>query len=86
MSRFLTRNCFLDGAIVFVMAVIVVGCGFVRVGMVWGGVVRSGAVLDGGCSGQLLGQISFSKENSDSAITNRSKQKEGASGEQVIEG
>ena len=27
----------------FVMVVIVVGCGFVRVGMVWGGVVRSGA-------------------------------------------
>ena len=49
------------------MVVIVVGCGFVRVGMVWGGAVWSGVVLDGGCLGQLLGQVSFSKENSDSA-------------------
>ena len=65
--------------------------------MVWGGVVRrgagcravrggSGVVLDSGCLGQLLGQIFFSKENPDSTDTNQSKQKEGASGEQVIEG
>ena len=91
MSRLPTRNCFLDGAVVFCYGSNFCWlwfrkgwyglgrCGAERCG------VRSGAVLDGGCLGQLLGQISFLKENSDSAVTNRSKQKEGASGEQVIE-
>ena len=57
MSRFLTRNCFLGGAVVLKMVVIVVGYGFVRVGMGLDGAVRCSAVLDRGCSGQFIGQI-----------------------------
>ena len=62
------------------LGVIVAGCDIVRVGMGWGG-----AVLDVGCSGAMAwSNFPFSEENSDSAVTNQSKQKEGASGEQVI--
>ena len=62
------------------LGVIVSGCDIVRVGMGW-----VGAVLDVGCSGAIAwSNFPFLEENSDSADTNRSKQKEGSSGEQVI--
>ena len=63
------------------MGVIVAGCDIVRVGMVW-----VGAVLDVSCSGEIAWSKFFllGRNNSDSADTNRSKQREGASGEQVI--
>ena len=62
------------------IGVIVAGCDIVRVGMGWGG-----AVLDVGCSGAIAWlNFPFSEENSDSADTNRSNEKEGESGEQVI--
>ena len=63
------------------VGVIVGGCDIVRVGMGWGG-----AVLDVGCSGAIAWSIFFllGRKNSYSVDTNRSKQKEGASGEQVL--
>ena len=86
MSRFLTIKFFLDGAVIFVYGSHCCWLCFCKswYGLEWCGAERCGALRR--LFGANAGSNFLLERNSDNPDTNWSKQKEGASGEQVIEG